>query len=188
MAEDLRLLGLPWERYRAYLRLLARLQIPVRLQPKVDASDVVQQTLLEVHRASDQFARLDEPARAAFLRRALTNNLADLVRHFAAEARDVGRERPVEAAVCDSSARLADWLAADQSSPSMRAVREEDLMRLAEALAELPEDQRLAVELKHLHGYAVSEIGAAMERGETAVGGLLRRGLKKLRELLHETK
>jgi RNA polymerase sigma-70 factor (ECF subfamily) len=115
MAEDLRPPGLPWERYREYLRFLARLQIPVRLRPKVDASDVVQQTLLEVHRAADTFARLDEPARAAFLRRALTNNLADLARHFAAEARDVGRERRVEAAFCDSSARLADWLAAEHS-------------------------------------------------------------------------
>ena len=186
MAEVPRLPGLPWERYREYLCLLARLQIPVRLRSKVDASDVVQQTLLEAHRASDQLLRLDEPARAAFLRQTLTNNLADLARHFAAEARDVGRERLVEVAVRDSSARLVDWLAAEHSSPSLRAVREEDLMRLAEALAGLPGDQRLAVELKHLHGYSVSEIAAAMDRSETAVGGLLRRGLKKLRQLLPE--
>jgi len=187
MADDPQAPGLPWERYRAYLRLLARLQLPVRLRPKVDASDVVQQTLLEAHRAGEQLARLDEPARAAFLRRALANNLADLARRFAAEARDVDRERPLEARLHESSARLAEWLAADQSSPSLRAVRQEELTRLAEALAALPEDQRLAVELKHLHGMAVAEIAAVMERGETAVGGLLRRGLKKLRELLHET-
>jgi RNA polymerase sigma-70 factor (ECF subfamily) len=178
---------LPWERFREYLRLLARLQLPGRLRAKVDASDVVQLTLLEAHQARAQLAEMPDAARAAFLRRILANNLADLARRFAAEARDVGRERSLEAELQASSARLADFLEAEQSSPSQRAVREEQLLILAQALTQLPEEQRLAVEMKHLQGCSVAAISQALGHSETAVGGLLRRGLKKLRELMPDT-
>ena len=172
-----------WQRYRDYLALLARLQMPARLRAKVDASDVVQQTLLEAHQAGVRLAEMDESGRRAYLRRALANNLADLARRFGAEARDVNRERSLEAVVQESSARLANWLAAEQSSPSQHAAREEELRALIQALAQIPADQRLAVEMKHLQGCSVAEIAAALGRSETAVGGLLRRGVKKLREL-----
>jgi RNA polymerase sigma-70 factor (ECF subfamily) len=65
-------------------------------------------------------------------------------------------------------------------------VRDEELRRLAEALAGLPEDQRQAVELHHLHGLPVEEVAAALGRSESAAGGLLRRGLRRLRELMRE--
>jgi RNA polymerase sigma-70 factor (ECF subfamily) len=166
--------------------MLARLQVPARLRGKVDGSDIIQQTLLEAHRAADRLIELDEPARAAFLRRILANNLTDLARKFGAEARDVARERSLEAQIHDSSAQLAKWLEDGASSPSQRAVREEELLRLAGALSQLPSDQRLAVEMKHLQGHSVAEIAGVLGRTETAVGGLLRRGVQRLRELMRE--
>ncbi len=50
----------------------------------------------------------------------------------------------------------------------------------------MPDDQRVAVELKHLQGWTVEAIARQMKRSKTAIGGLLRRGLKKLRETMKE--
>ena len=175
------------EAYRDYLRLLAGLHLDPRLRGKLDPSDVVQDTLARAHEKGGQFRGGTEAERAAWLRQILANELAAAVRrHLAAGKRDAGRERSLHAGVEDSSARLEALLAADQTSPSERAVRHEDLQRLAEALAALPEDQRRAVELHHLDGLGVGEVARELSRSEAAVGGLLRRGVKRLRELLRE--
>jgi RNA polymerase sigma-70 factor (ECF subfamily) len=176
------------ERFRDYLLLLARSYLGGREGAKLAPSDVVQQTLLEAHRKRGQFRGHSDAELAGWLRQMLTFCIADALRARGRGKRDVARERSLEAVIAESSARLEAWLAAEQSSPSERAVREEELIRLAAALAGLPEDQRRAVELKHLHGYTVAAIALEMGRSETAVGGLLRRGMTHLRELLaHES-
>ncbi len=172
------------ERYQEYLNLLARLQLPQRLRSKVAPSDMVQETLLKAYQKLGQFQGRTDEELAAWLRTILANVLKDTVGTFATARRNVAVERSLEWSVEQSSARLEVWLAADQSSPSESVVRHERLLQLSDAFARLPEDQRTAVELKHLRGYSVEDIGRQMGRSKSAVGGLLRRGLKTLREVM----
>ena len=174
------------ERYRDYLGLLARLQLDPRLRGKVDLSGVVQQTLLEAYHALRRLPERGPGLSPAWLRQALANNLRDEVRKFATAARDAGRERSLEAALDASSSRLEAWLAADQSSPSEQAARNEQLLALAAALARLPDDQRQAVELHHLQGRPLAEVAEQLQRSKGAVAALLFRGLQKLRTILEE--
>ena len=174
------------ERFRDYLRLLARLQLSARLQAKLDASDIVQQTLLQAHKSIGQFRGATEAEWLAWLRAILASSLATAGRRYATEARDATRERSVERDLDQSSSRLAGLLVADQSSPSERAVRADELLRLARALTSLPPDQQRVVELHHLRGLPVAEVAQLVDRTRPAVVGLLYRGLKKLRELLQD--
>jgi RNA polymerase sigma-70 factor (ECF subfamily) len=171
------------ERYRAYLGTLARVRLKPALRGKLDPSGVVQQTLLEAHQARERLQGLGEPQLAAWLRRALANNLADEIRRHTRQKCDAGRQRSLEALLDESASRLGA-LAAEQTSPSLRAARNEQDARLARALARLPQAQREAVTLHHIQRCPLAEVARRLGRSKLAVVGLLHRGLNQLRELL----
>jgi RNA polymerase sigma-70 factor (ECF subfamily) len=173
-------------RARDYLRVLARIGLDPRLRPKVDESDVVQQSLLEAHRDWDQFRGTTPAERFAWLRQILARNLANLLRDYTRAKRDVTRELAPDPAAEASSVRLERWLVADQTTPGTAAVREEEAVRVALALSGLPDGQRGAVVLRHWHGYSVAQIADALGTTPDAVTGLLYRGLKALRARLRE--
>lgn len=168
--------------YEPALLLWAKVQLPHWVRGKLDPVDLVQQTLLEALATPGRFA--DRPGHEvlAYLRRALANNLIDAVRKFASAREDLSPD-----ALAKSSMRLAEWLAADQTSPSERADRNERFDRLAAALTDLPDSQRLAVEMRYLLGMKVSEIAHALARSEGAVSLLLHRALAALRCTLAES-
>ena len=129
-----------------------RLQLDEQLAGKVDVSGVVQTTMLEAHQQGATWESLDQEARTAWLRRVFANNLLDEIRRFRAQSRDVTREQPLEQAMEQSASRLNGWLVAQQSSPSQKAMRSEQAVRLATALGCLTPPQREAIELHHLKG------------------------------------
>lgn len=174
----------PLESYRTYLQTLARLQIGPDLQAKLDPADVVQQTLLTAHLARDQFRGTTDAEQTAWLRQILATTFAQELRRFRRGKRSVGFERSLNDALDDSSHRLEAMIAVEGSSVSHKAIRHEELLRLAEALEALPAEQRHAVELKHLTGWRLDAISEQMGRTKQSVAGLLRRGMKELREHL----
>jgi RNA polymerase sigma-70 factor (ECF subfamily) len=173
--------------FRDYLRVLASAQLDPRLHRKLDASDLVQQTLLEAHRDMEQFRGDSRGELAAWLRQILARNLANVLREFGREKRDVRREQSLEKGMEESAVRLEACLADAGVAPDDRAARNEMLLRLARALVTLPGPQREAVELRHLHGWTLNDIAKRMGRSSAAVAGLLHRGLSALRTLLMES-
>ena len=148
------------------------MRLDSRAQCKVEAADIVQLTLLEAHEKRQQFAG-DEAGFTAWLRKSLANNIRDALRRVRRQRRDVNRERSLEAALEQSSARLVGCLAAAQSTPSGQAVRNEELLRLTDALLELPQSQREAVVWHHLQGWTLSEVAVQLDRSGAAVAGPL---------------
>jgi RNA polymerase sigma-70 factor (ECF subfamily) len=174
--------GLELEHFRDYLRLLAQLLIPAKLQAKLDASDLVQITLLKAHQAEEEFRGHTRAERAAWLRQILARTLANAFRDHGRAKRDVALERSLEDALHTSSARLEAWLVARGDSPGDQAERNEQVLELARALAQLPEPQRQALVMHYCQGLTLAAIGSAMGRTRPAVASLLRRGLQHLRE------
>lgn len=174
------------EQFRGYLYMLARLQIGPRLQAKLDASDAVQQTLVQAVAGLDQFRGASDAQTAAWLRQILARYLANFARDHRRQKRDVTRERSLKVALDQSASRLEMFLAADQSSPSQKAQRNEQMVRVAGALASLSEAQREAIVLHHLEDRTLVEVGRQLDRTPAAVAGLIKRGLRTLRLELQE--
>lgn len=172
------------EPFRRYLVVLASVHLDPRLRGKLDPADVVQQTLLRAYTALADLRCTEPPAVAAWLRRILASELADAVKHFDRDKRAVDRERSIEADLDRSASGLAGWLAADQTSPSAKAAANEELLRLADALADLPERMREVLVLKHCQGWTLSRIAERLGKTAPAVASLLRRGLEQLRVTL----
>ena len=176
----------PLDQFRSYLQFLARVGLDPRLRAKLDDSDIIPQTLLDAHGAFDQFRGSSTEELAGWLRQILARNLAHAVRDFGRDKRDIARECSLEASLCESSARLEGWLAAEQSSPSQRAERNERMLLVTEAVEALPEMQRDAVVFHYWQGWSLGEIGRHIDRTPAAVAGLLHRGLKTLRSALKD--
>jgi RNA polymerase sigma-70 factor, ECF subfamily len=173
------------ESFRPYLHVIAESQLHSRLKSKVDAADLVQQTLLQAHQARDQFRGSTGAEKAAWLRTILNNVLLATARDFSRQRRDVTREQAM-AAIEQSSLHLANLLTATTSSPSAAMHRQERANALAQAMLSLTTDQRQAIMLKYWHGATLAQIGEELDKSTEAVAGLIFRGMQKLRGKLDQ--
>lgn len=173
-----------FERYRHYLWLLAQGQLGRYLRAKCDPSDIVQQTLLEVHRDFAQFGGNHEGELLAWMRQILAHNLYNETRRFATQQRNAAREVSLDqlrAGLDHSSALLSRCLAADTASPSDVAAEREAAVRLADLLARLPGEYRTVLLLRVFEGLSAEEVAQRMNRSSGAVRMLQLRALTALR-------
>jgi len=176
-------------RYEGWLRLLARNEIDSRFAGKFDASDAVQQTLLEAWKGWDNFRGSAEPQRIAWLRQILAHQLAHLARHFAGtQMRDVSREASIHESLCQSAARLDCLLPAADPTPSENAVDNEQRLLLARVLDALPPDYRQVILLRNIEDLPHEEIARRMNRTVGAVRMLWIRALASLRDAVQASR
>lgn len=172
--------------YRNYLGLLAATCLDRELCGKVDRSDLVQETLLKVHRNFASFRGTTEQEWMTWLRQILVRNLADLRRAYGRDRRAVGREQSIEAAIDRSSSMLLALGPAANPSPSEHAQRREVGALVADALAELEPDAREVIILRSLNELDWNEVASRLHRSRDATRMLWARAVRRVGVLLEE--
>ena len=173
------------DHFRPVLLTLAEAMISSTLRGDLEASDLVQQTLLEAHCNAEQLAVMSPGAFFSWLRHALNHNVLDAVKHLQAQKNDVRRR--VRASDLEASfIRLEQILIADETSPSEVVQRNEQVCIMLSALQTLPDNQRRAVIMKHLNGRSLKEIAEVLGLSEPATAGVLHRGRQRLAKYLEE--
>ncbi len=179
------------ERYRPLVKFWARRQMcphRVLLRRHVDSSDIAQQTLLTANRSLVSFRGHCEGEFVNWLKAFVSSTVRDEVQKWNRRARIVSIEAPTNGWFYDSAARLLQVLVATTEAPSLKLEREEFDLRLAQALEELPEDEREAIEWRYCEHrtFRYAEIAEFMDRSPSAVKRAIVRGLPKLRRRLKE--
>lgn len=175
---------------RSYVGLIARATLERRLQSKVDASDLVQQTLMDAHRDFEQFAGQTEQEWLAWLRKILSHNMGDAYRHYGATKRQAQREVPLKggsAGTSHSQSSVGINPIAPDDTPSQIILHQEQELAVAEAIAQLPDDYREVVFLRNVQRLPFDQVAARMERSRPAAQMLWMRALQRLREILGDS-
>lgn len=173
-----------FELCRSYLGLVARSQVETWLRVKVDASDLVQQTMLEAHRDFDGFQGTSEKEWLAWLRKILSHNAADFVRRYRGTAKRQARREVRFRDSADSVAGGAPEPAAPGVTPSQEFLQLDNQLRVTAAVAELPPDYQEVIVLRNLQRLPFNEVAERMQRSRPAVQMLWMRAIKKLQEAL----
>src|SRR6516164_5078036 len=147
---------------RNYVAITARAEMASWLKAKVDASDLVQQTLLEAHRGLANFRGTTEGEWLAWLKRILSHNAADFVRRYhGVEKRRAARE--VSLAGPDDSQGIAPQLSDGGPTPSQLIMQKEMQLQVADAVSRLPEDYQEVIILRNLQQLPFDEVAARMD-------------------------
>ncbi len=180
-------LGALLQLYRNYLHLLARTQIDLHLQGRINPSDVVQETYLLACRHFQRFRGQSEQELLAWLRRILVRGLARQVeKQLIAQKRSALREVSLQGRLEQlnrSADRIDAALASSAASPSAEAQRRELSAMVADQLAQLPRSYRDVLVLRNLEGHSFDEVARRMGKSQGAVRILWLRALRRFREI-----
>jgi RNA polymerase sigma-70 factor (ECF subfamily) len=177
------------DRHRASLRNMIRLRLDRALAGRVDASDVVQDVLLEASRRLDDYVRDASMPFHLWLRQLAKDRIIDMHRrHREAQRRSVDREQPLAAAAApDRSAYdLAGQVLDPELTPAAATIRRELEGRFLVALDQLNEDDREVILMRHYEHLGNSDVATALGLSPAAAGMRYLRALRRLRAVLGE--
>jgi RNA polymerase sigma-70 factor (ECF subfamily) len=167
------------EACRLYLLGIARHEVTPALQVKGGASDLVQETFLEAHRAFGRFHGDSEAELRAWLRRLLLHHAAKLGRRYRTTKRLLTREKALRGPHLLRGQE--DCLRTDLPSPSAQLMQQEQAQALQRALERLPADYRRVIALRYQEGRSFEEIGGLMNRSPNAARLLWLRAIERIK-------
>jgi RNA polymerase sigma-70 factor (ECF subfamily) len=173
-------LGRALDRCRRYLLAVARRSLGPELQAKGGASDLVQETFLDAQRLFPRFEGESAAQLRAWLRCLLLHKAAKLGRRYrSTRKRQLSREVPLAGA-----GPAAGRFAAAAPTPSVQAMADEQLQRLRDAIARLPDDYRQVMTLRYQEGLPFEEVGRRLGRSADAARMLWARAVERLKHEL----
>ena len=177
--------------HREPLRRMIGSRMDPALAARVDASDIVQDVLLEAHRRLQDYMKNPAMPFHLWLRHIAKDHIIDAHRrHRQAQRRSLDREQPIVPAILasHSSYELAGQLLDPELTPASEAIRREMQRRLDAAIAELDEDDREIILLRHREQLANQDVAATLGLSEAAASMRYLRAVRRLRaELLPDT-
>jgi RNA polymerase sigma-70 factor (ECF subfamily) len=175
------------EVHREPLRRMIGLRLDPALAGRVDASDIVQDVMLEVSQRLADYLRNPAMPFHLWLRHIAKDHMIDAHRrHRQAQRRSLDREQPlVPAGLADqSSLELAGQFLDREMTPASAAVRHELQKRMEQAVAGLDEDDREIILMRHYEQLSNQEVATALGLSEAAASMRHLRAVRKLREKL----
>lgn len=167
-----------WQELRSYLLMVAHQRLDAGLKGKMDASDVVQQSLMEAHRDFAEFRGQSEGEIKAWVCKLVVHNLADAGRRFRqSQKRNISKE-----IAWTTQSELAS--ATYDASPSTLLRQRETDDEMARAVSELPQRSQQVLELRHRLGLSHAQVAVELGMTEIAARKLWSRIVLELQERL----
>lgn len=188
-AGDKPALGMLFARYRDRLRKMVQLRLDRRLAGRMDPSDVLQESYLDVARRFPEYAAAPAVSFYVWLRALTGQRLIDLHRqHLGAKMRDAGREISLYRGALPqaSSASLAQQLLAGLTSPTQAAIRAEMQLKLQDALNGMDPIDREVVVLRHFEELNNLETAAVLGIEPSAASNRYLRAIRRLKAILDQ--
>ena len=173
--------------HRDQLVRIVKIRMDVRVQSRVDPSDVVQDTYVEATGRFSDFAKNPKMDFFLWLRFLTIQKLIQIHRfHLGAQARDAGREVSINRSPTPqaTSAILAAQLLGSLTSPTRAAIRQEDEAMLEKALNEMDEIDREVLVLRHFERLSVNETAQVLSLSESGASSRYFRALGKLKKIM----
>jgi RNA polymerase sigma-70 factor, ECF subfamily len=178
-------LGTVLETCRRYLLSIARHELTDDLRAKGGASDLVQDTFLDAHRAFEHFQGNSEGELQAWLRRLLHHRAAKFGRRYrTTQKRRLAREASLSVARLPAGDETGPRT--ELPSPSTQVMAHEQAQQLGKALERLPEDYRQAITLRYVEQCSFVEIGRLMKRTPNAARLLWLRAIERIKHELRD--
>ena len=173
------------ERHRAAIRRMIDRRMDRAVQRRVDASDIVQDVLVEANRRLGDYLANPTMPFGLWLRHMARDRLIDAHRrHRVASTRSVDREVPLAPPGDDAAADPVAGLVDRELTPAAAATWRELERRFAAAVEQLDEADREIVLLRHFEHLSTAEAAEALGLSKPAAGMRYLRAMRRLREFL----